>query len=523
MSDKKTLLLTKAIAFIKEEIEHTRRQGRTFLPSLRTLEQRSGLSRSTLSNAVNQLRNEGFLVVRHGKGIALMGEDEKPQSIDRPAGRHESFTDRNKWKLIESQIERDILNGKYRAGTAIPPKKELQAKYNIAFQTLKKALDTLVERGTLKPQKSRYIVHTPSTAHHSQGKIVVIGESPQPGTIPMTFLQSREFYRTLSHEIPRFDLRMEIVGYHDSGDRPVFMLSGNQVIEELPSDDWVLGYIILTWNIRNPLELIHRVRAHGKPVSIWLEKADFTFPSRSKVNRLTRLFDISYSKDVGRAAAHHLLDLGHTSVAYLSPFHQSVWSQNREAGIREAFADAGYPTAVHSFTIDNYRSDWPYTLDARTKYDPKSFIDLQKLAAQFPPAFSRALKGIQNRIDRYCTDGEIFRRMEPLFEQALKATGCTAWITANDHCASFALDFLAERGIEVPAYLSVVGFDDSYESLERGVTTYNFNIPSLAHAMISHIVNPYDPRFPRNKKIITIEGTIVPHNSTGIPRTIVHT
>ncbi len=110
-------------------------------------------------------------------------------------------------------------------------------------------------------------------------------------------------------------------------------------------------------------------------------------------------------------------------------------------------------------------------------------------------------------------DGRQREHLKRLFERALRIEGVTAWIMVNDVSASYALDFLTNRGILVPRSLSIISFDDQPQALEKGVTSFNFNYAATMQAILRFIA---DPRlFLSRKPVVEIEGEIIPRRTTG--------
>jgi DNA-binding LacI/PurR family transcriptional regulator len=63
--------------------------------------------------------------------------------------------------------------------------------------------------------------------------------------------------------------------------------------------------------------------------------------------------------------------------------------------------------------------------------------------------------------------------------------------------------------MRVPGDVSVVGFDDMPEAARCGLTSYNFDSPACARAMLNHILQP--PRGPtalRGRSIVRVPGRL---------------
>jgi DNA-binding LacI/PurR family transcriptional regulator len=184
-----------------------------------------------------------------------------------------------------------------------------------------------------------------------------------------------------------------------------------------------------------------------------------------------------------------LLRRRHLRAAYISPFHAEAWSQNRLQGLTQFYRDAGHPDAVVPATADHI--GWlsadrlPASIMAAADEEPNRKLRLEETL----PA------GI---------DGLLANR------------DITAWVAANDAVGIACLRLLAERGIRVPARISVASFDDSFFALVNDLTSYNFNTPAVVQAMIQFIVNPsWPPVRRRTGEAVEVDGFVNERESTG--------
>jgi LacI family transcriptional regulator len=112
-------------------------------------------------------------------------------------------------------------------------------------------------------------------------------------------------------------------------------------------------------------------------------------------------------------ATHHLIDLGHTRIAFLGGRPDLESSRQREEGYRQAMRDAGLTVDPDLVRVGGYRRETAATPAAE-------LLDLEH-----PP---------------------------------------TAVFAANDLSALAVIDVARSRGLDVPTELSVVGFDDVPEA-----------------------------------------------------------
>jgi DNA-binding LacI/PurR family transcriptional regulator len=109
---------------------------------------------------------------------------------------------------------------------------------------------------------------------------------------------------------------------------------------------------------------------------------------------------------------------------------------------------------------------------------------------------------------------EAVERLRHLFNQALAQKDITAWAVANDGNAIVALTFLKEIGVAVPQDISVVGFDDTTQAFEFGLTSYNFSLAAVAHRMLTFVLNPRGEPRAGNCGPIEVPGLIIARTST---------
>ncbi len=210
------------------------------------------------------------------------------------------------------------------------------------------------------------------------------------------------------------------------------------------------------------------------------------------------------------------MNLGHTRIGFFSPFHKAAWSQYRLEGVTEMYGKAGFPAAVTPFVLKSYAYQWEFIHHLDKNEDIRSFFAQYERGEKFRSKFSGKFGTIRYSISKYlteqnCANGEIYRKMSPLFAKALADKEITAWIFANDFAATLALDFLKTAGIRIPCDLSVIGFDNSLDAMEYQMTSYDFNTTGIINAMIRYIISPNV--IPMQNKI-EVEGAIIERRST---------
>jgi DNA-binding LacI/PurR family transcriptional regulator len=216
------------------------------------------------------------------------------------------------------------------------------------------------------------------------------------------------------------------------------------------------------------------------------------------------LFSIATSSSAAKHLATFLLQSGHSSVAYFSPFHKAEWSKARFSGLQEIFSRFG--TSIDAFTMDHYADHYSYGqfIKSPEQYFNKVLYNISN--QEFPSIIKDVFESYRNSFNKNTENNVILKNLIPLFSKALKNTNCTAWICANDLTALGALEYLEKHSSR---RIAVLSFDDSFEALRVGLTSYNFNIQATVQIMISHIINPFSLPLTKRAIAFEIEGMLV--------------
>jgi LacI family transcriptional regulator len=167
-------------------------------------------------------------------------------------------------------------------------------------------------------------------------------------------------------------------------------------------------------------------------------------------------------------ATRYLIELGHRRIGFLAGRPDLRSAQLREAGYRQALADAGIPFHPRLMEVG--------------RYDPDAAAE----------AAHRLLAG---------------------------ATPPTAVFAANDISALAVLDVAADLGLSVPGDLSVVGFDDVPEASRRvpALTTIRqpmHRLGMVAAQLVTAIIDGETPEHPR----VQLPTRLIPRATTAPPR-----
>jgi len=255
----------------------------------------------------------------------------------------------------------------------------------------------------------------------------------------------------------------------------------------------------------------------GKPVAVLGEPHPIP-PELERCGDRLRVVGIDLSPASGARVAQYLLRLGHRRIAYIDPTNGSPNAVFRLRGLEREFDAAGIADAVRtiSYTTPPLREHGPHTeqqnlmrgisaLASELSAAPRTLIG-GELSSLLGEQLSHAQRDIQSR----AASVEHFDRL-------LNDPTITAWVGFNDQIALAALDYLDAHKVPVPRRISVLGFDDSFESFARGMTSYDFNLPVCVQTMLKHVLHWSKNRGPKQRIIreeipgfIKIRGTVAP-------------
>jgi hypothetical protein len=344
------------------------------------------------------------------------------------------------------------------------------------------------------------------------------------GTLQRIAPAAMERLRLLESTCARANIALVPVTYYYAGTHLRFHRTGRGALTRWAGDTSVLGFMLFTAGASRPASLTYlldRVMAAGRPVAVLDQTGTGCALSPLDSAGRARVFPLALGTAGGRAAAHYLLGMGHRRIAYISPYHDVAWSRTRLQGLREAAAMCTPAAEIRAFTCE-------YTPTARTSPGSAQLQQMARslLASALPgPRSQRNLASFSvNRlaetIAREAVSEGVRPALQPLFEEALRKTGITAWVGANDTVSSRALWFLRRARTPVPSRISVMGFDDSEEAFRQNLTSYNWNASGIMAAMVSHIL---DWRPSRSRAASThpveVEGFVTERGSVARRRT----
>ncbi|MBD3347397.1 MAG: GntR family transcriptional regulator [Chitinivibrionales bacterium] len=487
------------------------------LPGIKEISSLAGISYATMAKAMADLQSRGIVTsMRGSRSLVLSGCESKCRLLlddeetppPAPADIHPL------WYRIAEKIKEDVFNGVYSPGIPFPSIKELTARYDASYASLKKSLALLCTEKIIHPFKRTYVVPQLTSTQRDR-HIVYLTTGDTQRRLHWSALYE-EGYRMLEKECNNCRIGFQPLAYH-ADDGPPFFAPYQKDLEDIPDNEQIMGYLLSIIAPHTGLDSVLKKMGHiRKPIAILDVTGSLGRPSLlDKPN--VRLFTAAVAPSAGIQVARYLLQLGHRRIAYLSPFHDSVWSPNRLQGLVQVYESAGIADAVVPVVLNNPSIVYPfYQKAALDKSSLSSLVDAyNKWKLKAPSYFARELDPVFNfqLPVRTIPYAEYRQQLHALFAQALKDPGITAWVAANDDVALAALDFLNRKNIAVPGRISLIGFDDTTEALQHHLTSYNFNIQTLMRLMLSYVVNTRS--LPQRKRAVEVDGMIVERATVG--------
>ena len=475
------------------------------LPSVREWAQCLKMSTRTVRLALQAMVSEGHITAKTGSGYFPPGF--LPAVFVRSPLKPGSM-----WETIAKRLIADCQSGLLSALRDFPSLKELCVQYDVSPPTMRKALTSLQAQKFLERSGRHWRLPLPSVKRKVAARVVRLVCSATDTELRIESSREQEFLRSLSGECFRMGLQLQIVGYEDRTDHPHFVWLNGKTHLRLPAMEGLVGTIFSTWHIRDAGVCLAALVREGMPVSVWLEAGAQAGVAHQFSRRdRSAFFDVGYGEEPGRTVGVFLLAQGHTQVAYISPFHGSEWSRERERGLRSALEEES--GRLLSWVDENYLHAWSFRDQVIASTDWAKLLPAQKRMFAICGGWS-ASKQSENELVplKECAfdlarNQRISRLLEPMFKQDLLDPKVSAWVLANDLVADLARQFLAHK-LPLGQWPHLVGFDSTLPSYVYGIDSYEFNTSGLTQQMLYHIVAPKHPQFARGG-VLHLKGRVV--------------
>ncbi len=495
-----TPILSDTLKKIRAIIENT---GETRLPSVRQLARQLGVSPVTILKAVRALKQEGIIEARWGKGNFIV--DNKTRKTDADTYHPISISKAEKTVMA---FKNDLIQGKYKTHMPLPSVKQLTSFYNVSYPTLKKALDLLCEENVIKRSGAGYCFFTARARPRTRIAVVAFGLGINSAKI----VTEREcnFYRLLSAVAVENNLDMEIICYNDYLKEPKFYTPDETKFGDYLQKREISGIILSSYHMKDSAECLRRLLRFNIPISAWVEDHRILKMMGRCGSARERLlfFDSSYSTLPGFEVGRYLIVKGHKNIAYISPFHKSPWSQNRLIGLKKAAAST--PGArIHPFVSEKYLNDYSFLAEVIDEAYFEKHFNIKEITDKIRPFLKDRIYSLKYEHDILLRDDLIFTVCREFITKASEDESITAWVCANDHIAALITDYWNYSSVPIAKRPLLIGFDNSFKSFERHITSYEFNTYGEIRNMVDHLLYPNSYYLFNKNAPVRLSGRII--------------
>jgi DNA-binding LacI/PurR family transcriptional regulator/DNA-binding FadR family transcriptional regulator len=511
---------SRALKLLRRVIEQRRASGEDRLPGVRDLAQQAGVAYVTMVKALARLKARGVLVARPRRGLTVVGPfpDLGTPEVRGLRPRQRSM---EKWEEVLSELRRDILGGVFPQNEAVSAK-ELGRRYDTCYPTLRKALLPLLEKRIASHARKGYRFQI-SRNRHPGSDIILLARSDKSGHLDYPSVRSQWQVRSLESVCSAAGVRLLPLGVDSAG---AIRDRGSTVdLPSLKTRD-CLGFIVWTTALREAQlgPLLGRLAEMRKPLVILDETGQAPSVLRPRAGVRMLSMSMAASESAGRVVGQYLLQLGHRNVAFLSlgSPETDVGSGTRMRGLRNAFAEAGLPGGVHSFSISMY-TDLNAIEDRaiRTSVRMVGLAWGQSRRRASAGAVSLPAGGTSDAMLQFVRSETMQRHLVRMLQDATRDPAVTALVCFNDWLALECLNCLKSSGVaQVPEAVSLLGFDDSLEAFSHGLTSLNFNAAAYMRASVGFILDPTNDLYRTTSgQPMEFDGVVVARKTTGRART----
>lgn len=485
------------------------------LPTIKAMAAVAGIGTTTMWVVVKEYVAAGRLVSRRGRWVELPSQAQS-RTGDNARGNL-------KWQRVAKCIEHDIYREYFSGGTKLPARKELMVRYHVSHKTLRKALDDMIEHGTIVDTGGACYTSPPRSASPHTTLILILATYVHEPTriVPFTPRFERSFTE-IEHVCRRRGINLEVVGYDPSSDRLLLPRTRESLLVRPADHRDIVG--IQFWNAgMTPWEhasaLLSRLRAAAYPVGV-IDEADmlsspgrFPFPP-VRLTIYAPADGVASARDVGRA----LVEKGHRRIGYVSTLHDNDWSHSRLAGLQSLCNQ----TKGEAVIIPR--------VNARSGQIAQATEKTERAIEELTRARDRILSRLAGRGGALHVRRPLSHATEPtiralptqmhvprLCRQLVESDRVTAVVGANDTVALSCLRLLRQEYPERP--IAVAGFDNTVEAALEQLSSYEFGIAESVEMAISELLRPRRGRTrdsrPANR-IVRLSGRLVHRGSTSV-------
>ncbi len=494
--------LKRALRAVREQLELARETTDGRLPSVRRLARIADVSHVTMLRALELLRNEGRLIIKQGSGCYSSEKRGKPT---RPSASGP------KWYRTSQAIALDIASGRFAARETLPEAKSLLDIYGVSHRTLARALNRLCDEGILERDRTRLRVTSSITG--KRGIVLICAAGDDEGNIALLSPRTFSLLEALRIECDRMGADAAMIVLERRFRFRPNLENVEARLVEASRREMILGGILVQTVLPPPAvrSAVRWFEEHKRPLAVLDEDGEGgPLPSGSS---FTRVFSMARPLRAGNDIGMFARSIGHSRIAYLSPYHEARWSVQRLAGLKAAFgAEAQDAVTAHTAVDPNaLDSLWQPLNPTKSEMEALAARAVSKLALS--PSSQTILTDDLLRVIRTHRQRLLLRQVLSVqLKSILEADRYSLIVAGNDPVAIACLEMLREMRVAVPDEMAVIGFDDSPEAHAARLTSYNFGLQNAARALVNHVLGPR-PHGP-NPAPVDISGIVSERAST---------
>lgn len=431
------------------------------LPSVRTIISTYNVSSGTVQAALKDLAKQSKIYRIQGKGCFWGNEpvlNEVPEI-------KQTITEK-----LASNFFNDFERGILKPNQALPQGKELAARYNVSQNTLRKFLTKKVEDGLLTKNGRNYFFSRKEVSERKPpiSELIFVTRCNNWGGFTAASEREMDFLRLVYKTAGANQYKLILLGINESTGQ---LIDRNGNICKLADYPNAIGAILSTLLVQNVQSMLYFFASVRYPVAVWWEQPESNAPKSYLKKENWIFFNSTFGKKPGVEMGKFLKKHGMSEVNYISPYHNSSWSQDRLTGLMEA------GLKVHAYVDNEFASPWDYKEIARKTVE-KNYVE----------SYARSL---------------VKQKLETLVQKAEDNNSSLLNVCVNDEVADLIIE-MKENSNKVPR---LIGFDNSMESYLLRLPSFDFNTEALVEHMFYYIENPAG--FGHTKKIHHILGNVV--------------
>ncbi|MBD3391838.1 MAG: GntR family transcriptional regulator [Chitinivibrionales bacterium] len=462
-------------------------------PSVRELCRRYGVATQTMWKALDLLRQQGLVSMSQGRrsSIRIAGGDHAGSTGPAPRGSVERLT-----ALVTDRISKGV----YQIGEPLPKLQYFVVSERVSKPTVCDAFRALAERNMIHRRGKKWFAgpaQLPRTdaediIHDSDTGPVVLVVHDDYDSLVATRAESRMmfFLERFYEEIRRYGVRLRIAFSRKSGSG--LFASGREAISReirgLGDRYWGALIVNTPYERRNFSAIAQSLCRHKKPV-IWFDHGDFApHVDRKAVGGHGNFFRCFIDMESGvRKAIRTLVSLGHARIAMgdFSSYASHGWIPDRIDAARRIAGHMSVPPVIT--IIDHGQKLW------HSEYPliPDTMVHLND-AARPQVRWPDELVTLDDALLR-----EEIESAKADLARAIRG-GATAVLAQNDSFARKYYALLRMMRVRVPRAVSIIGFDNDWQSRMFPLSTVDFGISGLGYRAAHVLVGDIPVRVPRN-------------------------